>query len=436
MQTTKEATKRSMIIHPYLSGNMGDMRSVKEKLAEAIDLAAAINLEIINSFAVHLASVKAATYIGAGKVKELAEIITAEKIDLVIMNCSISPIQQRNLEKSLQAKVIDRTALILEIFGDRALSREGRLQVELAYLTHQRGRLVRSWTHLERQRGGTGFLGGPGETQIESDRRMLADKIKKIKHDLETVVRTRTIHRQSRQKVPFPTVALVGYTNVGKSSLFNHLTHAKVQVADMLFATLDPTMRLMKLPSGRQIILSDTVGFISELPTELIAAFRATMEEVLFADVILHVRDCSHSETLSQKKDVENILRGLGCSLDNQDGHIIEVLNKVDLLPEAERQAAENILTDKNIMYVSAITGFGIDNLCEAIDRCFRDDRQSVCYRLLNQQSEAIGWLYAHGTVVSQQNDDEYTEICISMTPINCARFEKYFKQMPSVDIL
>lgn len=300
---------------------------------EALGLAQAIDLDIVESRVVNLSEIRPATYLGKGKVEELAELIKASKISLVVMDCALSPVQQRNLEREFGAKIIDRTGLILEIFGRRARTREGRLQVELAHLSYQRSRLVRSWTHLERQRGGFGFLGGPGETQIETDRRLIFERMERIERDLEQVKRTRAINRKRRSDVPFPVIALVGYTNAGKSTLFNRLTNATVLAEDLLFATLDPTLRLVLLPHRGKVILSDTVGFISDLPTMLVSAFRATLEEVLSADVILHVRDISHPDTQAQSADVEAILHELG--IEAEDERLIEVWNKLDLL-EAE----------------------------------------------------------------------------------------------------
>ncbi|MDD3445363.1 MAG: GTPase HflX, partial [Zavarzinia sp.] len=307
------------------------------RLAEAVGLTAAIDLEVIEAIEAPVDRIRPATWLGTGKVEELHGAVQALDIDVVVVNCALSPVQQRNLERALKTKVIDRTGLILEIFGARAATREGRLQVELAHLSYQKSRLVRSWTHLERQRGGVGFLGGPGETQIEADRRILSEKITRLKRELETVTRTRELHRRSRRKVPYPIVALVGYTNAGKSSLFNRLTRSEVLAADLLFATLDPTMRGLKLPSGRRIILSDTVGFVSDLPHQLVAAFRATLEEVLEADIIVHVRDVSHPEATAQQADVLAVLEDLGLGEEALAGRMIEALNKIDLLDEEMR---------------------------------------------------------------------------------------------------
>ena len=313
------ATGRAIVVEPHLRDRskasaraLRAQRSPEAKLDEAVGLAHAIDLDVVSSGIVPLAEIRPATFIGKGKVDEIAGLVKSDEAGIVVMDCALSPVQQRNLEKAWQAKVLDRTGLILEIFGRRAHTREGSLQVELAHLTYQKSRLVRSWTHLERQRGGFGFLGGPGETQIETDRRLIEERIARIENDLDKVKRTRKLHRDSRKRVPYPIVALVGYTNAGKSTLFNRLTQARVLSADMLFATLDPTLRAVDLPHGARIILSDTVGFISDLPTMLVAAFRATLEEVIEADVILHVRDVSHEDAEAQQHDVEDVLRQLG----------------------------------------------------------------------------------------------------------------------------
>ena len=319
LTSTGQATGRALVVEPLLRGRApaiarapASLRSPAAKLEEAVGLARAIDLDVAEAGIVPIGAVRPATYIGKGKVEEYAGIVKSAEAGIVVMDCALSPVQQRNLEKAWNAKVLDRTGLILEIFGRRARTREGALQVELAHLTYQKSRLVRSWTHLERQRGGFGFLGGPGETQLETDRRLIEERIARIEGDLDKVKRTRKLHRDSRKRVPYPIVALVGYTNAGKSTLFNRLTQASVLAADMLFATLDPTLRAVGLPHGARIILSDTVGFISDLPTMLVAAFRATLEEVIEADVILHVRDMSHADSEAQSHDVEDVLRQLG----------------------------------------------------------------------------------------------------------------------------
>ena len=365
----KESPQSAIVIYPaVLSGADASLRSPEGRLAEAVGLTEAIGLAVVFSEVIKVNNIKPSTYIGQGNVERLSGIIASEDASLVIMDCQLSPMQQRNLEKAWNCKVIDRTALILEIFGERASTKEGVLQVELAHLSYQKSRLVRSWTHLERQRGGAGFLGGPGEKQIEMDRRIISDRISKIKKELEEVKRTRSLHRTARKRVPYPTIALVGYTNAGKSTLFNRLTHADVLAKDQLFATLDPTMRQLSLPNGSEVILSDTVGFISELPTELVAAFRATLEEVLEADIILHVRDCCHADTEAQRQDVYKVLKSLGLEEKIED-NLLEVLNKVDLMEEEERKAMLTSAHRKEkIVAVSAKTGEGIPELLHLLE--------------------------------------------------------------------
>src|ERR1700755_3102527 len=347
------------------------LRDTEARLEEAKGLAAAIDLTIADALIAPIAQIRPATYLGKGKVEEITGLIADHDIELVVVDCVISPIQQRNLEKAGNTKVLDRTGLILEIFGRRAKTKEGSLQVELAHLNYQRSRLVRSWTHLERQRGGFGFMGGPGETQIEADRRLIGDRITRLEQELKKVQATRRLHRAGRQRVPYRVVALVGYTNAGKSTLFNRLTRGQVQSADMLFATLDPTLRALALPHGGKAMLSDTVGFISNLPTQLVAAFRATLEEVLEADVILHVRDISHEDSEAQERDVDNVLRQLGIDPD-QGARILEVWNKIDRFDAEERENLRNIAArrapERPCFLVSAETGEGIDELLGAIE--------------------------------------------------------------------
>ncbi|MGE0753930.1 MAG: GTPase HflX [Alphaproteobacteria bacterium] len=410
-------TQRTLVLHPWLkSGQPDNRRSPEACLEEAIRLAAAIDLNVVDMLTVALSDIRSATLLGTGKVSELADRIEAGEIGLVIINHSISPGQQRNLEKAWNCKVIDRTALILEIFGARARTHEGKLQVELAALEYQKSRLVRSWTHLERQRGGFGFLGGPGESQIEIDRRLIRDRIAKIKKQLATVTRTRTLHRKVRRDVPYPIVALVGYTNAGKSTLFNRITDSKVMAMDKLFATLDPTMRLTRLPSGTHIILSDTVGFVSDLPTTLIAAFRATLEEVLEADLLLHVRDISHPDSNAQKHDVEEVLKDLFGSKELPD-NIIEVHNKIDLNPEYHSNGH---------IGVSAVTGQGINELLQLIDdqigeRFYRQTH----VRLRAEDGKLLAWLHAHGKVMEQNNKYDYIDLTVQLSPENIERFER-----------
>ena len=400
-------------------------RSAEARLNEAISLTKAINLNVVGREIIALREVRPASYIGRGSVERLGEVLKQVEAELVLMDCALTPIQQRNLEKAWQVKVIDRTALILEIFGERAQTKEGVLQVELAHLTYQRSRLVRSWTHLERQRGGAGFLGGPGETQIEMDRRIIDDKLVRIKKELEHVKQTRGLQRKSRKKVPFPIVSLVGYTNAGKSTLFNRLTSANVFAKDLLFATLDPTMRQIELPSGKKIILSDTVGFISDLPTELVAAFRATLEEVLEADLILHVRDCAHPDTLAQKQDVEGVLKDLGLSEQVAKG-IPEVLNKIDLLSPMERQALTQISSYKELVWpVCAKTGQGIDDLLRFIDKALSENQKTHTVHLSFSDGRTLAWLYEKGAVVSCYEEENDIKLVVSLSDKDWAVFQK-----------
>lgn len=402
------------VLYPDLK-EKNELRSADARLDEAVGLARAIDLTIIGAEVVPVREIKPSTYIGRGVIDRLAPMFKEKEVDVVIMDCALTPVQQRNLEKAWQTKVIDRTALILEIFGERARTKEGVLQVELAHLTYQRSRLVRSWTHLERQRGGAGFLGGPGETQIEIDRRIIDDKIVRIKKELEQVKKTRSLQRRARQKVPYPVVALVGYTNAGKSTLFNKLTKADVFAKDLLFATLDPTLREIRLPSGRRVILSDTVGFISDLPHELVAAFRATLEEVVEADIILHVRDCSHPDTQAQKQDVEAVLKDLGLK-EEVDAGLKEVLNKIDLLDDAERQALFQKAKEKDRMWpVSALTGEGLDLLLAHIDETMNATQRVFRVRFPVEKGEILAKLYERGSVLNRKDTDTYIEIDVVM---------------------
>jgi GTP-binding protein HflX len=420
--------ERALVLHPYKRTG-GTTRNVEACLEEAIGLTQAINLDVVCADTIRLQRARPGTLFGPGAVETYKPIIAEENIAVAVIDFPVTPIQQRNLEKAWDCKVVDRTGLILEIFGARARTKEGRLQVDLAHLSYQRSRLVRSWTHLERQRGGSGFLGGPGETQIESDRRQIDERITKIKRELSRVVRTRDLHRKSRQRVPYPIVALVGYTNAGKSTLFNRLSGADVTAEDQLFATLDPTMRAVTLPSGRTIILSDTVGFVSSLPTTLVAAFRATLEEVLEADLILHVRDFAHPDTLAQREDVVAVLADLGLD-EISSTAMLEVLNKVDLL-EADTRASMFKQPAKagETIPLSAVTGEGEAALLDAIDTRINADRQIVDLSVSLTNGEAIAWLYQRGEVLSRQDDDSSAHLRVGLDDADAARFNHLFTE-------
>jgi GTP-binding protein HflX len=398
-------------------------RSAEHRLAEAVGLTASIGLAVVHTAILPLRS-RPATLLGEGQVATQREAITENGVTVAVIDAALSPVQQRNLERAWGCKVIDRTGLILDIFGERAATKEGALQVELAHLDYQRSRLVRSWTHLERQRGGFGFLGGPGETQIEADRRLIGDRIVRLKKDLEQVRRTRGLHRFARRRVPFPVVALVGYTNAGKSTLFNALTGAEVTARDQLFATLDPTMRGTRLPSGRRAILSDTVGFISELPHELVASFRATLEEVAEADVILHVRDAAHPDSAAQRADVVTVLEDMvaeGALDADWQSRTIEVMNKADLMGGVDFVPERN-----GAVAVSAITGEGLDALKAAIDQRIAAGMELADYDIPPQDGARLAWLYQHGEVVDRQDADAAVHVTVRLLPADRARFERH----------
>jgi len=420
-----------LIIHPHINGQGTSAQYARSHLGEAAGLAEAIDLRVAHAEIVTVNRPRPGTFLGSGTVERIGEnakIIheNAEGPLIIVMDCALSPIQQRNLERAWECKVIDRTGLILEIFGARARTREGRLQVELAALSYQRSRLVRSWTHLERQRGGAGFMGGPGERQIELDRRLIDQRIDRIKRDLKDVQRTRALHRKARKKVPYPVVALVGYTNAGKSTLFNRLTGATVMVKDQLFATLDPTMRAIDLPGGQRAVLSDTVGFVSSLPHELVNAFRATLEEVNEADLIIHVRDISHPETETQKRDVLGVLQELKISEPAQAA-MIEALNKIDLIDGDDRVAVQTRTKRQNerVVALSAETGEGCSDLLEAMA-----DHLSAGYEMLDLQIDPadgrrLAWLYEHGDVVERTDTAEIIQLTVRLSPIEAARFQQ-----------
>ena len=432
---TKDDPVRAAVIHPRLKVPPSEtapsaVRDPDARLEEAVGLAAAISLYVVHAEVTPVSRPRPSTLIGGGQIERLEPLLKELEIAVLVVDAALSPIQQRNLERDLGLKVIDRTQLILEIFGARARTHEGRLQVELASLSFQRSRLVRSWTHLERQRGGAGFLGGPGESQIELDRRLIDDRIVRLRRELEDVRRTRELHRDARKRVPFPIVALVGYTNAGKSTLFNRLSGSDVMAKDLLFATLDPTMRRIDLPGGRTVIVSDTVGFISDLPTHLVAAFRATLEEVVEADLVVHVRDVSHPDTEAQRADVVSVLADLEIDETTRDGRMIEVLNKIDRIPPERRIEVLPTATGSNAIprvALSALTGEGIETFVETVEALLSAGHVTLTLDIDLANGAALAWLYQHGEVLERSDDGLRASVSVTLAPEDASRFEKRF---------
>ena len=422
------STGRALVVHPVSKTRLGPHpaensgRSVEARLKEAVGLARAIRLDVVFADIARITRPRPSSLIGSGTLENLGSLISENGIGLVIIDSALSPVQQRNLERRWQTKVIDRTGLILEIFGARARTYEGRLQVELAALSYQRSRLVRSWTHLERQRGGFGFLGGPGESQLEIDRRLIGERIARLKRELDATKRTRALHREARRRVPYPVAALVGYTNAGKSTLFNRLTRSSVVAGDMLFATLDPTMRRLELPSGRQAILSDTVGFISDLPTHLVAAFRATLEEVTEADIVVHVRDASHPDSEAQRGDVLKVLSELGLDEPREDG-LIEAMNKIDLVDPVTRASLGNQQRrNSHSIAVSATTGEGCEALLDLIDRRLESEARVTRLDVPLADGKTLAWIYDRGEVLGRRDDNEAAHLSVRLSDEDISR--------------